>query len=124
MSDVSKQIESVVSPYARTTAQKLRQEAAAAGHRDKGTLIRGMNGRVRKDGGGDVWGISVSMKRSGYILHHGVKPQTVQRGGFSYYTGGFPGSGFISKALNQVTPKLADDLARLSGDLTVKAMNF
>lgn len=123
MSDEALRIQQVVSPNSRTIAAAMRAAARAAGHKDSGKLIGGMKPKIRMDGE-DVWGISIQMKRYGYILHNGVAAQTIKRGGVSFFTKGVKGSGFISQALEQTVPKLADDLQRVSGDLSVDKIRF
>lgn len=123
MSDEALIIEGIVKPHSRTIAAAVKAAAVSSGHKKTGAMIRKMRPKIRKDGE-DIWGISVSMPRYAFILHNGVKSQTVERGGAVYKTSGFRGSGFISEALNQTVPKLADDLMRASSDLSVKTMNF
>lgn len=123
MADIEQEIEQVVSSHGRPLANAMKSSARQSGHQKSGALTRSMRPKVRKDGI-DVWGLSVSMKRYGFILHHGMESQVVERSGTRFLSSGFSGSGFLSQAMDEVVPKLADDLSRLGADLTVNRMNF
>jgi len=123
VSDIKSRIEEKVKAHAAPIANAIKAAAKEFGHSESGALVRSMKPKVRKDGL-DVWGLSIGMKRYGFILHHGMEAQSIERGGFRFLSSGFSGSGFLNQALDDTVPKLADDLSKLGGDLTVNKMNF
>lgn len=123
MSEIEGKIEATVRSHGPKIAGAMKSAAKSAGHSSSGALTRSMKPKVRKDGL-DVWGLSIGMKRYGFILHHGMESQVVERNGVRFFSSGFSGSSFMSQALDDTVPALADDLSRLGGDLTVNKMNF
>lgn len=123
MSDETARINEVVNRHAPRINSILKNSARSRNHTRTGKLVRGMNTKVRRDGD-DPWGITTSMKRYGYILNSGVKAREITRNGFRYYTKGFNASNWISNALEQAVPPLADELQKVSADITVNSMKF
>lgn len=108
----------VLEQHAPGISDALRSEVSSSTERRTGKLGRGFKHKIRRDSFGSPYGVSFSLPRYGYILHHGVKAGEITDPSRNrvYHTSGIEARGFLDRALSGKIDALADDLAKASGD--------
>lgn len=106
--------------------------------RSTGKLGSSFEARVIRQGS-DVVGVSFSLPRYGYILHHGIKSKTVkqkdhsvtnkkgtkfERKGRTYTTKGTPNTNYLNDVLDRHIGAIADVVAKNAADKIEAVIRF
>lgn len=125
--DVYEIMEDVADDYGPRITAALRTEAKASGlKRRSGKLFGGFKHKVRKNSL-EVWGLSFSLPRYGYIQNAGIqagKRIALPGGNGSYSHPGTPGRGFIQSAMDPLVDQMFDEIQERTGDAVVRQIRF
>lgn len=112
-------IEDVVNNYGPRLTAALRAEARNSGlQRQSGRLFRGFTHKVRKNNL-EVWGVSFTLPRYGYIQNAGIEPGTIiqtPKSSSAYRHPGLRARGFIGTALDQHVDDMFREITARVGD--------